>query len=420
MSTQYILLPVQEFHPEMELAFVQSPDGRSIMRQGHAPLVLLDKLAQTVLIVPVQRLSFHSIHLPKAPAAKLKVALEAVLEDVLLDEPSSLALAIAPHAQEKNATWVAAYEKAWMNTILEAFDLAGHKITRIIPQVFPSPELHLEVQGNEDNPWFIRSDKNGVLLSPLRYANHLCSDLTAEDVIYSPAHLVTSVETLLNKQPTIRSLGQSILNCTHTEWDLAQFDIKVGGSSPVIRKIKKALDSFRLDNHWRLARWGLFILILSQFIGLNFVAWQENKQLEAKKQETTKILQQTFPQVNVVLNPSLQMNRELDILRQESTQLANSDFESLLSIMGLILPEQIQLTAYQYLDKQLLISGLPNEDFVIQTMQAQAKQYGYELLPQANQFVLKVSDKKINDRSTNANNKPSPLIKTDVNSEKQP
>ena len=45
---------------------------------------------------------------------------------------------------------------------------------------------------------------------------------------------------------------------------------------------------------------------------------------------------------------------------------------------------------------------------------------GYELLPQANQFVLKVSDKKINDRSTNANNKPSPLIKTDVNSEKQP
>ena len=131
-------------------------------------------------------------------------------------------------------------------------------------------------------------------------------------------------------------------------------------------------------------------------------------------------MQQTFPQVNVVLNPSLQMNRDLDILRQESTQLANSDFESLLSIMGLILPEQIQLTAYQYLDKQLLISGLPNEDFVIQTMQAQAKQYGYELLPQANQFVLKVSDKKINDRSTNANNKPSPLIKTDVNSEKQP
>lgn len=409
MSTQYILLPVQAFHPETELAFVQSPDGRSVMRQGHAPLVLLDKLANTVLIVPVQRLSFHLINLPKAPAAKLKIALEAVLEDVLLDEPSSLALAIAPHSQEKNATWVAAYEKAWMTTILEAFDLAGHKITRIIPQVFPGSDLHIEVQGAEDNPWLIRADKNGVLSSPLQYATHLCTDLNSDDIIYSPAHLVTSVESVFNQQVTIRSLGQSILNSANTEWDLAQFDIKIGGSNPLLRKLKKAIDSFRFDAHWRLARWGLLLLVLSQLIGLNFVAWQEKNRLEAKQLQTTQLLQQTFPQINVVVNPSLQMSRQLDILRQQSAQLASTDFEALLSVMGLILPESIQVSAFHYQDQQLIITGLPSEDFVIQSMQSQAMQYGYELLPQANQWVLKVSQKK---------NKQA--LKSSVNAEGQP
>jgi general secretion pathway protein L len=394
MSTQYILLPLQEFHADQELAFVQSPDGRSVMRQGHAPLVLLDKLANTVLIVPAQRLSFHLINLPKAPAAKLKIALEGILEDLLLDEPSSLALAIAPHAQEKNATWVAVYEKAWMTSVLEAFDIAGHKITRIIPQAFPSLTPHLEVQGTEDSPWLIRSDNNGVLSSPLQLASQMGADLSPDHIIYCPAQLATAVESYLAKQPTIRSLGQSILNSANTEWDLAQFDIKVGGSNPFIRKLKKAFDSFRLDSHWRFARWGLFLLLLSQLVGLNFVAWQEKKRLEAKKQESTVLLQKTFPEVKVVVNPNLQMNRQLDLLRQASSQLASSDMETLLSITGLILPEQIQPTAYQYQDKQLLIAGLPTETFVIQAMQAQAQQRGYELVQQGAQYALRVAKPK--------------------------
>lgn len=143
-----------------------------------------------------------------------------------------------------------------------------------------------------------------------------------------------------------------------------------------------------------MARWGLLLLVLSQLIGLNFVAWQEKNRLEAKKLETTKLLQQTFPQVNVVVNPSLQMGRQLDVLRQQSSQLASADFETLLSVTGLILPEQIQASAFQYQDQQLMITGLPSTDFVTQSMQSQATQHGYELLPQGNQWVLKLSQKK--------------------------
>jgi hypothetical protein len=106
------------------------------------------------------------------------------------------------------------------------------------------------------------------------------------------------------------------------------------------------------------------------------------------------LLQKTFPEVKVVVNPNLQMNRQLDLLRQASSQLASSDMETLLSITGLILPEQIQPTAYQYQDKQLLIAGLPTETFVIQAMQAQAQQRGYELVQQGAQYALRVAKPK--------------------------
>jgi general secretion pathway protein L len=400
MSTQYILLPSQQFHNELELAFVQSPDGRTIMRQGYAPLVLLDKLASTVLIVPTQRLSFHLINLPKAPAAKLRAALEGVLEELVLDDPVDLAFAIAPQAQEKNATWVAIYEKAWIKSVLDSFDLAGHKITRIIPQNHPSLTPTFEVQGNEDSPWLVRSDHTGVVASPLKLSAHLCTKLSADEIIYSPPNLATNTEKYTAKEPVIRSIGQSILHAAITDWDLAQFDIKVGGTSPALRKIKMFIESFKYEKHWGFARWGVILLLLIQIIGLNFVAWKESQQIKLKQQEGTKILQQTFPEVKLVVNAPLQMERQVDILRQTSASLGSNDLETLLSLIGSILPDEVHPTAYQYQNQELTISGLPNEAFIIQNMQAQAKQNGYELVLQGNSFVLRqLVQKNINTKT---------------------
>lgn len=397
MSTQYLLLPPQEFQKELDLAFVQSPDGRSIMRQGYAPLVLLDKLANTVLIVPTQRLSFHLITLPKAPAAKLRVALEGVLEELVLDDPAELAFAVAPQAQEKNATWIAVYEKAWMKTVLESFDLAGHKITRIIPQNHPSLTPHFEVQGNDDSPWLIRTDSTGVVSSPLKFSSYLCTNITPEDTIYSPPNLAIEAEKYTGREPVIRSVGQSMLHSASTNWDLAQFDIKVGGTSPALRKLKILFESFKYEKHWGFARWGVILLLLSQIIGLNFVAWQEYQQIKLKKQESTKIFQQTFPEVKLIVNAPIQMERQVDLLRQTSTSLGSNDFETLLSLIGSILPDEVHPTAYQYQNQELTITGLPNEAFIIQNMQAQAKQNGYELVLQGNNFVLRKVTQKNND-----------------------
>lgn len=403
MSTQYLLLPTQPFQKELELAFVQSPDGRTIMRQGYAPLVLLEKLANTVLIVPTQRLSFHLITLPKAPAAKLRVALEGVLEELVLDDPAELAFAVAPQSQEKNATWIAVYEKAWMKTVLESFDLAGHKITRIIPQNHPSLMPHFEVQGNEDNPWLIRTDTTGVVASPLKLSAYLCTKFTAEDTVYAPPNLAIETEKYTGREPVIRSVGQSMLQAANTDWDLAQFDIKVGGTSPALRKVKMLFESFKYEKHWSFARWGVILLLLSQIIGLNFVAWQEYQQLKLKKQESTKILNQTFPEVKLIVNAPIQMERQVDLLRQNSSSLGSNDFETLLSFIGSILPDEVRPSAYQYQNQELVITGLPNEAFIIQNMQAQAKQNGYELVLQGNNFVLRKVTQK-NSGTTPQNN----------------
>ncbi|MDZ4128052.1 MAG: GspL/Epsl periplasmic domain-containing protein, partial [Hydrogenophaga sp.] len=77
-------------------------------------------------------------------------------------------------------------------------------------------------------------------------------------------------------------------------------------------------------------RWGLAALVGVQLVGLNAAAWHESSALQAKQQAVQRTLQQTFPQVTLVLDAPVQMQRELVRLQQTAGALSLGDLETLL------------------------------------------------------------------------------------------
>jgi general secretion pathway protein L len=117
--------------------FVLSKDGHS----GTLCLGDLPKADTTVLVVPARALSWHQVDLPKVPKARLRAALDGLLEEHLLDDTSALALALSPDAQAGKASagaWVAACDKAWLSAAIQTFEAAGCRVTQVVPEFWPS------------------------------------------------------------------------------------------------------------------------------------------------------------------------------------------------------------------------------------------------------------------------------------------
>jgi general secretion pathway protein L len=75
-------------------------------------------------------------------------------------------------------------------------------------------------------------------------------------------------------------------------------------------------------------------LVAVQLLGLNMVAWSERNSLSAKQQAVTQTLQETFPQVTLVLDAPVQMQRELSRLQQASGELSGDDMEAMLGALA--------------------------------------------------------------------------------------
>ena len=81
-----------------EYTYVTSPDGLALESQGRSAASLLPKASTVIAVLADTDVSWHRITLPKAPGARLRAALDGVLEDALLDDPDDVHLALAPAA----------------------------------------------------------------------------------------------------------------------------------------------------------------------------------------------------------------------------------------------------------------------------------------------------------------------------------
>ncbi|WP_280192480.1 type II secretion system protein GspL [Delftia sp. PS-11] len=375
MSTLILHLPAG---PAGEYAYALSSDGQRADRHGHAAAALLPdpgRAGQTVAVVPHQALSWHLVHLPQGVPtggrrghARLRAVLDGLLEERLLDDPSQLHLALQPQAQAGSPCWVAACDKAWLRSHLQALESAGRAVGRIVPAFTPQMGAQLHAVGTPESAWLLATGLPSGALA--------CLPLGCERA--DPAAVASVLQALpdtpIQAEPALVRLAEGLqrpvslvteaergLAASAQNWDLAQFEFDQGGQSRTRRRLLEHWQSFWRAPQWRGARGALMLALVAQVAGLNAWAWKENHAIAAKQMQARAALASSFPQVPVIIDAPVQMQREVAALRQASGALTPGDLEPLLAAVAQALPASAQAQGLDFHDRQLRLQGITLE-----------------------------------------------------------
>ncbi|MDR0225601.1 MAG: general secretion pathway protein GspL [Burkholderiaceae bacterium] len=381
MSTLILHLPAG---PAGEYAYALSSDGLRAHSHGHAAAALLPdpgRTGQTVAVVPGQALSWHLVTLPQGLSlggrrshARLRAVLDGLLEERLLDEPAQLHLALQPRAQAGSPCWVAACDKAWLRGHLQALESAGRPVNRIVADCPPQATAQLRALGTPDSAWLLATG-----LAPAEEGRGTLACLPLRSDRADPAALATLLQALpadipVQADPAVARLAETLqrpiqllteaergLAALAQAWDLGQFEFDLGGQSRARRRLLDGWQSFWRAPQWRAARWGAVLALLVQVAGLNAWAWKENQAIATKQAQVRTTLSSSFPQIPVIVDAPVQMQREVAALRQSAGALTTGDLEPLLGAVALALPAGLQPQALQYQDRQLRLKGVTLE-----------------------------------------------------------
>ena len=371
MSTLLITLPQQLTTQEPLVDCVLLRDDASHDARESISLAKLPqgrhKPLEIVAIVPVGTLSWHRIKLPagarKLAPARLRAVLEGALEDRVLDDPGQLHFALQPRGDDDAPQWVAVCNRQWIRDAVAALAQHGHTVSRIVPEFSPVAlndpvPATLCFVGNREQPRIVCADAHGVRCLPTtRDSLNLLADASQPGWNLEAEPMQAKLaEEMLQLPVVVQTTAQRIVIATQTEWDLAQFELAI--RSPARLQATMAAQDLLYGRRFRGARWALTVALVVQLVGLNLWAWQAQTHLNSLRASMEKVVRETYPQVNVVINAPLQMERELDAQLQASGAASNHDLESVLGTFLALAPAPPSISAINFAANELKLQGV--------------------------------------------------------------
>ena len=366
MSSLVVLLPLEPATSATEWSYAASPDGVALGDHGKSPAALLPLPrgagAEVVALVPVQALAWHRVDLPKGTtpgSPRLRAALEGLLEEQLLDETDAVHLALAPGARAGGPAWVAVCDRAWLRHALQLLETSGRHVSRIVPEFAPEGPLALVVTGDPEEPTVIVSSEEGVLALPLTLAAlPLLPVLPEEAPRLAEPGVAAVAEQMLQQKFALQQAPQRWVQAARTRWDLAQFEFASSNRARALKKLASGWAEVLHAKAWRPARWAALVLVVANLAGLNAWAWKERTTLANKHEAVQAVLRETFPQVRVIVDAPVQMEREVASLRQQTGVASSRDLDALLAALASALPANRTPAALEYGGGQLRAAGL--------------------------------------------------------------
>jgi len=397
MSVLVILLPPRPrdtgpVQVPADYAFVFSSDGASAARQGRAAADQLPRADSVCAVLPDADVSWQRCTVPKAPAARLRAALGAVLEEQLLDDDDAVHLALEPGAAGGQSAWVAVTHKAWLAALVADLERGGVPLDRVLPLGQPGsqPMLHgLPAAHDGGEPLLAFSHADGA--GTLRLGGSLARQWLAtvdRSQLRLTAHpaAVAALERWAEAPVAVLGDAERALQALAAPWNLRQFDLAPRHRGMLaVRDIGRTL----AGPAWRPLRWGLVGLLLVQLAGLNAWAWRLDRTVQDKRQAMNRLLQTAHPQVRSVLDAPLQMQRETDALRAAAGRPGPQDLEPMLAAAATAWPDgQPPMQTLLFEPGRLTLSTLGWGDPQHATFADRARAAGYTTERQGNQVVL--------------------------------
>lgn len=388
MSTLILLFPRLAANADSRYEHVLSPDGHAVATHAYALLGALPVAGDTVAVIPAQALSWHRVALPKGVgpgSPRLRAVLQGLIEDHVLDEPQTLHLAVQPQATAGTTVWVAACDRAWLQTHLQALEAAGHAVSRLVPECAPDePGLHLRMRGEPGRMELVLSgtDFIGGMARVKPGADLLAQvlgtgGLPAQAQLRAEPAVAALAEELFQRPIPLLARAQHLIQASQTAWNLAQFDLAGRRGARWTRMLTTAARTFVHTSSWRAARWGVALLLLAQLAGFNAWAWQERARWQQREAAIRDTLTRLFPAVRVVVDAPVQMDREVALLRQATGTLSPRDLEPLLAALGTALDAAPPITAIEFTPGEARIVGLPTGTGDLSQLNTRLRPLGY-------------------------------------------
>lgn len=391
------------------LDWARSGNGQQLAEHGTCAASLLPADDDVVLVLPPHAVSWHRATLPRVANARLRAVLDGVLEEHLLSDSAELHFALEPGGRSGQTVWIAACHKAWLKGWLQVLEDTGRPVSRIVPSIWPhlassrsvaSPTVHW-AHHQAGRPWLASASALGVVCTPLQPGSAGVAALVmpipgdaetpdgATQWLAEPA-AAAEAEQLLGQRFELVAQPAWLLRCAQSEWNLAQFDLSLSSTARRGQRLRQTLRQWRSAPAWRPARWGLAALLVVQLIGLNAAAWQERRVLAAKQQALGQTLQRSFPQVTLVLDAPLQMQRELTRLQRASGTLAHGDLEAMLGVLGQATDDPAAaLSSIDFSSAEGRFTMTPGSEDALPTLQQTLQRSGWQAQLQDTELTLR-------------------------------
>ena len=411
MRTLIIQLPPGPAGPNTVYphALVQPEREPASVRLQWSGITLLpsaDRQTEVLVLLPAACLSWHRVELPPGlhkQASRLQAALQGLLEDRLLDDPAQLHMALQTGWKDMPQPWVGVCQRRWLSEHLQALEQVGLQVHRIVPEIAPGvAPLQLLALGDAQTGWlWAAHPERGVWGMPLEPLRTLAGrfglspqELDKADLLAEPAAVAPITEALA-RTAQLMPPGQHWLNAIASDWDLAQFDFRANAQARYLKNGQKGLSTLWNSPSWRPTRWGLGLLLVSQLVGLNAWAWKTRANWQAEEQSWARMLKDSFPQTQLVVDAPVQMAREVERLQQNSGQLGPADLEAMLAALGQALPAGTAAPSqWAYQSGQLKLTGFQPAASEQAALKTALQQQGYLLKPEGEGWLMSGSPAK--------------------------
>lgn len=340
--------------PGLEWTFVYSRQGQAVDREGRARTQDLPRADRTVLVAPDEAVSWLSAALPPVAPKRLKDALRGALEDQLLEDASSVHLALSQLGlQTAGPTWVAALHKPWIEGALARLHEQGIQVDALVSLSEPGPQwqahARIDAQGQAVA---VVSGPQGVAMGPVGWSGWRArlprhqeeqdgqQGYEGRDGRLLPAHALSwtaepnAARALADQAQADARLWESSQRALHaasTGTNLLQFDLTPQRQGT--RALQAAWAAFK-GPRYRAVHVGLVALVLVQALGLNVSAWRAQREVQALQQRHAQIFREAFPSIQVVVDPVLQAERELQAMRHAAGEPGPQDLETGLNLVA--------------------------------------------------------------------------------------
>jgi general secretion pathway protein L len=396
MSALLAFLPAQPISAATEFEYALTRDGSTVEAHGSAQAALLPAPTrpgtEVVAVVPAAMMSWRRIELPKGTSTgspRLRAVLEGLLEDQLLDEPDTLHFAVQPQVKPSEPLWVAVCDRGWLRSAVQVLEAAERPAARIVPEFAPTGAPTLYALGNPQDASLILVGSDGVMSLPLSsQALALLPSLPEDTPCVAEPAVAELAEQVLHRPPVLQQAHQRWLQAAQSDWDLAQFEFSSSGRARALKKLGTAWADVLAAPQWRAARLGVLLLVAVNLVGLNAWAWRERSALEEKREAIRRTLTQAFPQVKVVVDAPVQMEKEVASLRQATGTTSGRDLEAMLGALSAASPSGRVVGGVEYSPGESRVKGLAYTPDEVRAVVAALKSQGFAATMQGDALVI--------------------------------